>query len=155
MPGDIVRLRTGDFVPADVRVVSGDVGLDGSSLTGESRDVAKGAGALLYSGSIVRRGEAGCVVVLTGDRTFFGRTVELVQRARPRLHVEAVAATVVGQLFVIVGVLVGVAVVLAVLRGLALVDTVPLALVLLMSAVPVALPVMFTVSTAVGASELA
>jgi plasma-membrane proton-efflux P-type ATPase len=155
VPGDVVRVRAGDFVPADVRVLSGGLSVDESALTGESRDVAKRAGALLYSGTVVHRGEASGVVVLTGNRTYFGRTVELVQLARPRLHVEAVVATVVGRLFVLVGTLVAIAVVLAVLRGHPLLETAPLALVLLMSAVPVALPVMFTVSTAVGASALA
>jgi plasma-membrane proton-efflux P-type ATPase len=155
VPGDIVRLRAGDFVPADARVLSGELGLDESALTGESHDADKRRGDLLYSGSVVRRGEATGVVVLTGARTYFGRTIELVQLARPRLHVEAVVATVVGRLFVIVGVLVAISIGLAVLRGYPPLEAVPLALVLLMSAVPVALPVMFTVSTAVGAAHLA
>jgi plasma-membrane proton-efflux P-type ATPase len=155
VPGDIVRLRPGDYLPADVKIVSGELGVDQSGLTGESLEVEKHPGDLLYSGSVVRRGEATTVVVLTGERTYFGRTTELVQRARPKLHVEEVVSSVVGRLFVIVGFLVAVAVVAAIARGLPLLDILPLALVLLMSAVPVALPVMFTVSTAVGSMELA
>jgi magnesium-transporting ATPase (P-type) len=78
-----------------------------------------------------------------------------VQQARPKLHIEAVVAKVVRWLFVIVGALLGVVVVLSLVRGAPLIEMVPLMLVLLMSAVPVALPVMFTVSMAVGSKELA
>jgi H+-transporting ATPase len=94
-------------------------------------------------------------VMLTGARTCFGRTTELVQKARPRLHIEEVVATVVRWLFVIVGALLGVVIVLSLIHGTPLLEMVPLMLVLLMSAVPVALPVMFTVSMAVGSAELA
>ncbi len=86
------------------------------------------------------------MVILTGAQTYFGRTTELVQEARPKLHIEAVVAKVVRWLFAIVGALLGVVIVLSLLRGAPLLEMVPLLLVLLMSAVPVALPVMFTVS---------
>jgi uncharacterized protein (DUF302 family) len=147
-------LRAGDFIPADARLVAGELSVDQSALTGESLAVDKRPGDLLYSGSVVHRGEATAVVILTGARTYFGRTTELVQRARPKLHVEAVVSGVVGRLFMIVGLLVAGAVVLSVVRGFPLLDILPLALVLLMSAVPVALPVMITVSTAVGSMAL-
>src|SRR3984957_5068069 len=93
--------------------------------------------------------------MLTGAKTYFGRTTELVQEARPKLHIEAVVSKVVRWLFVIVGALIGVVVVVSVIRGAPLLEMIPLMLVLLMSAVPVALPVMFTVSMAVGSKELA
>src|ERR1700722_12964579 len=93
--------------------------------------------------------------MLTGAKTYFGRTTELVQEARPKLHIEAVVAKIVRWLFVIVGALLGVVIVLSLIRGAPLLEMVPLMLVLLMSAVPVALPVMFTVSMAVGSKELA
>jgi magnesium-transporting ATPase (P-type) len=78
-----------------------------------------------------------------------------VQKARPKLHIEAVVSKVVRWLFVIVGALLGVVIVLSLIRGVPLLEMIPLVLVLLMSAVPVALPVMFTVSMAVGSKELA
>ncbi len=155
VPGDIVRVRTGDIIPADVKLISGALGVDQSALTGESKEADKEPGDVLSSGSIVRRGEGNGVVMLTGANTYFGRTTELVQEARPKLHIEAVVAKIVRWLFVIVGVLLGVVVVLSVIRGAHLVEMIPLMLVLLMSAVPVALPVMFTVSMAVGSRELA
>ena len=155
VPGDIVRLRTGDIVPADVKLLAGALSLDQSALTGESQEVEREPGGVLPSGSVVRRGEGDGVVILTGARTLFGRTTELVQLARPRLHIEAVVGKVVRWLFLIVGALLGVVLVAALIRNAPLLEVLPLLLVLLMSAIPVALPVMFTVGMAVGAAELA
>jgi H+-transporting ATPase len=155
VPGDILRVRPGDIVPADVKLLAGTLTVDQSALTGESKDVDRAPGEVLSSGSVVRRGEGNGVVMLTGAKTFFGRTTELVQQARPKLHIEAVVSKVVRWLFVIVGALLGVVVVLSLVRGTPLLEMIPLVLVLLMSAVPVALPVMFTISMAVGSRELA
>jgi plasma-membrane proton-efflux P-type ATPase len=155
VPGDIVRIRPGDIIPADVKLLTGDLSIDQSALTGESKDADKAPGGVLSSGSVVRRGEGNGVVMLTGAKTYFGRTTELVQQARPKLHIEAVVAKVVRWLFVIVGALLGVVVVLSLIRHVSMLEMIPLLLVLLMSAVPVALPVMFTVSMAVGSKELA
>ena len=155
VPGDIIRVRPGDIIPADVKLLTGALGIDQSALTGESRDADKVPSNVLSSGSVVRRGEGNGVVILTGEKTYFGRTTQLVQEARPKLHIEAVIAKVVRWLFVIVGALLGLVIVLSLIRHAALLEMIPLMLVLLMSAVPVALPVMFTVSMAVGAKELA
>jgi H+-transporting ATPase len=155
VPGDIVRVRSGDIIPADVKLLTGSLSVDQSALTGESKDEEKAPGDVLSSRSIARRGEGNGVVMLTGAKTYFGRTTELVQQARPKLHIEAVVAKVVRWLFIIVGALLGMVVVMSLIRGAPLLEMVPLMLVLLMSAVPVALPVMFTVSMAVGSKELA
>jgi len=77
------------------------------------------------------------------------------ENAAPTLHVEEVITRVVKWLFLIVGVLVSVAVIASLIEGFSLLEILPLSLVLLMSAVPVALSVMFTVSIAVGSMELA
>src|SRR5487761_2228535 len=155
VPGDIVRVRPGDIIPADVKLLTGALSVDQSALTGESKDADKKPGEVLSSGSIVRRGEGNGVVMLTGAKTYFGRTTQLVQEARPKLHIEAVVAKVVRWLFIIVGALVCLVIVLSLIRGSPLIETLPLMLVLLMSAVPVALPVMFTVSMALGSKDLA
>ncbi len=93
--GDVVRSRAGDFVPADEKLVTGNLEIDQSALTGESMVVEKKPSDVLYSGSVVKRGEANGVVVSTGVKTFLGRTTELVQLARPKLHMEEVVSSVV------------------------------------------------------------
>jgi plasma-membrane proton-efflux P-type ATPase len=155
VPGDIVRVRPGDIIPADVKLLTGALSVDQSALTGESKDADKAPGDVLSSGSVVRRGEGNGVVMLTGAKTYFGRTTELVQQARPKLHIDAVMAKVVRWLFLVVGALLGMVVVMSLMRGTPLLEMVPLMLILLMSAIPLSLPVMFTVSMAVGSKELA
>jgi H+-transporting ATPase len=155
VPGDIVRVRAGDFVPADLKVVTDTVEVDQSALTGESAIIEKKTDDLLYSGSIIKRGESTGIVVLTGTRTYFGRTAQLVQIAKPKMHIEAVISNVVRWLLIIVIALIVLAIVFSVLEAKNLFDLLPIILVLLLSAIPVALPAMFTVSTAVGSMELA
>jgi len=154
VPDDVVRIRTGDFVPADVMVAEGYLEVDQSTLTGESFGVEKNSGDLLYSGSVVKRGEAKGIVMAIGSNTYFGRTAQLVQLAKPKLHIEKVISSVVRWLLVIVSVLAIVVLVCSMFRGFGIIDTLPMLLVILLSAIPVALPAMFTVSMALGAMDL-
>ncbi|MDR3431352.1 MAG: HAD-IC family P-type ATPase, partial [Rouxiella aceris] len=154
VPGDIIRVRSGDFVPADIKVVEGEVKVDQSALTGESAEVKMTIASNLYSGSIVKRGEANGLVLTTGAATFFGRTTQLVQMAHHGEHIEELISKVVSRLLTVVSILVAVTLVIAAYRDLPLLEVLPLALVVLLSAIPVALPVMLTVTTAYGAKEL-
>jgi len=154
VPGDVLRLRAGDFVPADAKVISGAASVDQSALTGESVESGKGPEGLLYSGSLIRHGEVSALALFTGTRTYYGRTTQLVQSARPRLHVEEVVGRLVRWLLLITGALTASALAVALLRGFSLLEILPLLLLLLLGALPVALPVMFTVSMALGALEL-
>ncbi len=155
VPGDIVRVRPGDIIPADVKLLTGALAVDQSALTGESKEADKGPAEVLSSGSVVRRGEGNGVVMLTGAKTYFGRTTELVQQARPKLHIDAVVAKIVRWLFLVVSALLVMVTVVSLVRGTPLLEMVPLMLILLTSAIPLSLPVMFTVSMAVGSKELA
>lgn len=152
--GDVVRVRAGDFIPADLQDIEGAVGLDQSSLTGESRAVEKTSGDMLYSGSVLASGEATGVVVATGAGTYFGRTAQLVAGASPKMHVEEIISRIVKWLFAIIGTLTAITIAVSLARQTPLMETLPIVLLLLMSAIPVALPVMFTVSMALGSVEL-
>ncbi len=154
VPGDIVRMRAGDFIPADLKISEGTLDVDQSSLTGESLAVEKNKNDMLFSGSIVKSGETTAVVVLTGSKTYFGKTTELVQNAKPKLHMEEVISKVVRWLLVIVGSFLGIAMVLSYFQGIPFINILPLILVLMVSAIPVALPAMFTISMALGSMEL-
>ncbi len=79
VPGDIVRVRLGDIIPADIKLMDGDYLLvDESALTGESLPVEKHVSDVAYSCSIIRQGEMNALVVATGMKTYFGRTAKLV-----------------------------------------------------------------------------
>ena len=154
VPGDVVRLRAGDFVPADVKIAEGIASVDQSSLTGESQAIEKKKDGELYGGSVVQRGEVTGIVTATGKKTYFGKTVELVQVAKPRLHMEQVTSRVVKWLVAIVSSFLLVAFIFTVLRGIGLLGVLPLAVVLMVSAIPVALPTMFTISMALGSVQM-
>ncbi|MDE1861930.1 MAG: plasma-membrane proton-efflux P-type ATPase [Thaumarchaeota archaeon] len=154
VPGDIVRMRSGDFVPADAKIIGGNVEVDKSALTGESLPVEVLEGGMLYSGSVIRKGESSCLVVSTGLGTYFGKTVRLVQIAKPKMHSEEFTSRIVKVLLAMAGVLIGALVVFSTLRG-GFVSVLPLSITLLVSAIPVALPVMFSITMALGSLELA
>lgn len=152
--GDIIRIRAGDFVPADVKIIDGSIGVDQSALTGESQLIQKTTNDILYSGSIVKNGECSAVVVFIGNKTYFGKTTELVELAKPKLNIEHMITKVVKFLMVIVIGSLAVTFVVSYVRGENLFALLPLMLILLVSAIPVALPAMFTVSMALGSQQL-
>jgi H+-transporting ATPase len=87
VPGDIVHVRLGEIVPADLNLLSGEsLDVDQSALTGESLPVEKHANDIAYSGSVVQRGEMDAVVVATGMNSYFGRTARLVEEANTESH---------------------------------------------------------------------
>jgi H+-transporting ATPase len=155
VPGDVIRLRAGDVIPADVSIAEGEAEVDQSALTGESLTVEKKVTDTLYSGAVVKRGEITGIVAAIGAKTYFGRTVELVEIAKPKLHMEEVTSKVVQWLLAMVGALVILGLILTMVRGFPLLDILPLSVVLLLSAIPIALPTMFTLSMALGSLALA
>ena len=155
VPGDVVRVRIGDLLPADIKIVDGSLGLDQSVLTGESGIVDKLPAEIAYSGSAVKRGEATGIVDATGTKTYFGRTISLLELAKPKLHMEEVTVKVARQLAIIVLASLLIVFVYAVLTGFELAVLLPLAGVLLIASVPVAMPTMFTINMALGSAVLA
>ncbi|HXZ30030.1 MAG TPA: HAD-IC family P-type ATPase, partial [Dehalococcoidia bacterium] len=155
VPGDIISVGLGDIVPADAKLISGDLSIDQSILTGESLPIDAQESAIIYSGSIVKRGEAKCVVVNTGVNTYFGKTAELVKTAKPKSHQEQIMLAIVRyMMFLGVGALVLVATYAAII-GTGILSIITFAVIFLMGAVPVALPAVLAIVQAVGAMELA
>jgi H+-transporting ATPase len=156
VPGDVIRLRLGDIVPADARLLSGDpVEVDQSALTGESLPVTVNAGDPVYSGSIIRRGEVDALVYATGPDTYFGATAHLVQEAQSVSHFQRAVLRIGNFLIILAAVLVAAIVAVATLRGDPILTTIEFALVLLVAAIPVAMPTVLSVTMAVGARLLA
>jgi H+-transporting ATPase len=155
VPGDAVHVRMGDLVPADLRLLDGQVQLDQSSLTGESLPTEAGSGADAFSGSVVTRGEATGEVTATGARTRFGKTAELVRGAKTVSHLETMIFGIVKYLVLLDSVLVAALLIYALATGMPLAEVIPFALILLVASVPVALPATFTLATALGSLELA
>ncbi|MGC1871078.1 MAG: plasma-membrane proton-efflux P-type ATPase [Acidobacteriaceae bacterium] len=156
VPGDVIRLRLGDIVPADARLLAGDsVEVDQSALTGESLPATCIPGEGVFSGSILRQGEADAMVYGTGTDTYFGKTVQLVEEAHTVSHFQKSVLKIGNYLIILAVALVAVIVTVALLRHDAALDTLEFALVLLVAAIPVAMPTVLSVTMAVGARLLA
>lgn len=165
VPGDVIRVRLGDVIPADLKFLEGDaVKIDQSSLTGESLPVTKNEGDEGYSGSVVKQGEIEAVVTSTGVNTFLGRAAEQIAGADSHGRLQMVLTTVGN--FCMVSILVWCFIELVVQMagrsgenpcyivtdgclGVANI------LVLIVGGIPVAMPTVLSVTLAIGSSALA
>ena len=155
VPGDLIVLGRGDVIPADGRIVQGTAEADESALTGESLPVSKQPGDRVFSGTILSRGSPHVRVLATGSSTQFGRTAELTGAQGPRSHFQAAIFSIGRYLIAIAMSLVGVIVIVSLLRGASLTETLEFALVVTIASIPVALPAVLSVTMAVGARYLA
>jgi len=155
VPGDIIRLRLGDIIPADVKLFEGDyLSIDQSALTGESLPVSKKAGDIAYSGSVAKQGEMVALVTSTGADTYFGRTAKLVQAAGAASHFQKAVLQIGDYLIYLSLGLVTVLILVQLERGDRLLTLVQFALILTVASIPVALPAVLSVTMAVGALAL-
>jgi H+-transporting ATPase len=156
VPGDVIRMRLGDIVPADARLLDGDaIQVDQSALTGESLPAERKSGDAVFSGSIIRRGEIGALVYATGSNTYFGKTAQLVQEAHTVSHFQKAVLKIGNYLIFLAVVLVAIIVTVAIWRGDPILSTLQFALVLTVAGIPVAMPTVLSVTMAVGARLLA
>jgi len=156
VPGDLMRVRIGEIVPADARLLAGDpIEVDQSALTGESLPVEAKPGDAVYSGSIVKQGETEGLVYGTGQNTYFGKTAHLVETARTVSHFQRAVLKIGDFLIVIALALVILILGVALFRGDNMLTTLEFTLVLTVAAVPVAMPAVLSVTMAVGARKLA
>ncbi len=156
VPGDVIRLRLGDIIPADARLLEGDpVEIDESALTGESLPASRGPGDAVFSASIVRQGEIGALVYATGTNTYFGKTAELVQGSETVSHFQRAVLKIGTYLIILALAMVGLIILVSLIRGDPFLTTLQFALVLTVAAIPVAMPTVLSVTMAVGARLLA
>ena len=155
VPGDIIRLRLGDIVPADVILLDGDyLSIDQSALTGESLPVSKSKGDSAFSGSIVKQGEMVAVVIATGKNTYFGKTAQLVSTAKTVSHFQKAVLTIADYLIYVSLALVAILILFQLHRGDPWLELVQFALILTVASIPVAMPAVLSVTMAVGALAL-
>jgi H+-transporting ATPase len=156
VPGDVVRVRLGVIIPADIKLFDGDYLLtDESALTGESLPVEKHVSDVAYSGSIARQGEMNGLVVATGMSTFFGRTAKLVEEAKTQSHFQKAVIKIGDYLIILALALVSLIFLVALFRNESMLETLQFALILTVAAIPAALPAVLSVTMAVGAMALA
>jgi len=155
VPGDVIRLRPGDIIPADAILLKGDfLSVDQSALTGESLPVSKEKGDGVYSGAIVKQGEMTALVTATGAKTYFGRTARLVGEAGKASHFQKAVLHIGDYLIYLSLGLVAILVLVQLFRGTSLPELLEFALILTVASIPVAMPAVLSVTMAVGAMIL-
>jgi len=159
VPDDIIKVKIGDIVPADCELLGGSDSLqvDQSALTGESLPVGKKSGDLLYANAIIKQGEMIAKVTATALNTYFGKTVGLVEKAEKneKSHFQKMVIRVGNFLIILTVFMIAVIVYAGLKRDEPVVDLLIFALVLTISAIPVAMPAVLTVTMALGARVLA
>lgn len=156
VPGDVIRVRLGDVVPADARLLDdAELQVDQSALTGESLPVQRGLGDALLSGAVISRGEGDALVYATGASSFFGRTTALVKEAGTVSHFQRAVLQIGNYLIVIAVALISLTLAVSLARGNPALRTLEFALVVTIASIPVALPAVLSVTMAVGARQLA
>ena len=169
VPGDIIFVDAGDKVPADARLIETlDLEVNEASLTGEAFAVTKDENFILcgdmllaqkknmvFAGTLIERGKATAVVVATGLYTEIGKIAGLIKEieepATPLQKKIANAARLLGiGIFIVVGLLI----VIGFIKGTPFADIFVTGLALLVSAIPVGLPVMITIVLIVGMRRL-
>ncbi len=159
VPGDIIKVKIGDIIPADIKIVEvSDYALvDQSALTGESLPVEKKKDDIAYSNSIVKQGEIIGIVVNTGVNTYFGKTVALVAKAEreQRSHFQKMVIKVGNFLILVTVAMIAIILWHGFTHHENPYELIVFSLVLTVSAIPVALPTVLTVTMAIGAMNLA
>ena len=156
VPGDVVRVRLGDIIPADVKLIEGEYLLtDESALTGESLPVEKHLSDIGYASSIVKQGEMSALVVNTAAKTFFGKTAKLVEIAKTPSHFQKAISKIGDYLIFLAIGLVAIIVIVSIFRGQNILGIIQFALILTVAGIPAALPAVLSVTMAVGAIALA
>jgi len=156
VPGDIVRLRIGDIIPADAKLLEGDpVQVDQSALTGESLPVEHKPGDTVFSGSIIKQGEIDGLVYATGKDSYYGKTAELVESAVTKSHLQRAIVKIADYLLIIAAALAVLIIGVAISRHDPILTVLQFVLVLTIAAVPVAMPAVLSVTMALGAKTMA
>jgi len=155
VPGDVIRIRLGDVIPADVRLRDGAyLSVDQAALTGESLPVAKTPGEDAYSGSVAKQGEMLAQVTATGAQTFLGRTAKLVEGAGAVSHFQRAVMRIGDFLILVALILSAILIVVELFRGAPPATLLQFVLILVVASIPVAMPAVLSVTMALGALAL-
>ena len=167
VPSDLIILEEGDRVPADARLIEVlDLKVDEASLTGESIPVTKRNVVLndvqlaertnmVFMGTLVVYGKAKAVVVATGMKTEIGKIAEMIQVGERETPLQLKLVEFGKWLALVAFSIAGVVFALGFLRGQNIYDMFLTSVALAVSAVPEGLPVIVTITLAIGVQRMA
>jgi len=153
--GDLIKLKLGDIIPADCLLLDGEyLTVDQSALTGESLPVTRTEGELIYSGTAVSQGNMTVIISETGRETFSGKTAGLVSSAHSVSHFQKAILKIGNCLIYMSLILVALLITVQLYRSVPLIELIQFSLILIVASIPVAMPVVLSVSMAIGALKL-
>lgn len=155
VPGDIVHVKVGDVVPADVEIINGNASVNESALTGESIDVTKEAGETIFSASTISHGEVISSVTAIGVKSSFGKTAELVRTAEPPGRLQILLFKIVRYLAYLDVILAVILVITAFIHGTPWQELLPFLVILFIATIPISMPSSFAVANSLEAKNLA
>ena len=155
VPGDIVHVRVGDIVPADIEIINGNASVNESALTGESINVTKEAGETIFAGSTITHGEEIARVSAIGNKSSYGKTVELVRTAEAPGRLQVLLFNIIRYLAYLDILLIVILVITALIRGTPWQELLPFLAILIIATIPISMPSAFTVANALEAHGLA
>jgi H+-transporting ATPase len=155
VPADIVHVKVGDIVPADIEIINGNISVNESALTCESIDVTKEAGQTIYSASTISHGEAIASVSAIGAKSSYGKTAELVRTAEAPGRLQTLLFNIVRYLAYLDVVLAVILVITSFIHGTPWQDLLPFLVILFIATIPISMPSSFTVANSLEAKNLA
>ncbi|XP_046741322.1 calcium-transporting ATPase type 2C member 1 [Diprion similis] len=169
VPGDIVHLNIGDRVPADIRIFEAiDLAIDESSFTGETEPAQKNIAPLLktnghsvkkniaFMGTLVRCGNGKGIVVNTGEKSEFGEVFAMMQAEEaPKTPLQRSMDILGTQLSFYSFCIIGIIMLIGWIQGKPLLEMFTISVSLAVAAIPEGLPIVVTVTLALGVMRMA
>ena len=152
--GDLISLKRGDVLAADVKIVQGQITVDESSITGESKAIKKSVGKTAYAGTTVVDGDALATVVATGSNSRSGKTINLINNSAAPGHLQQLLTRIIYYLCLLDGVLTLILVIAALIRGQNVIEMLPFLAMMFIASIPVAMPSTFALSNSFEATRL-
>ncbi|AET40506.1 Ca(2+)/Mn(2+)-transporting P-type ATPase PMR1 Ecym_6112 [Eremothecium cymbalariae DBVPG len=178
VPGDLVQFKVGDRIPADVRIIeSVDLSLDESTLTGENEPMHKSSvevsrapysnvpGGIIpisdrscigFMGTLVREGHGKGIVIATGKHTMFGAVFEMMSSIeKPKTPLQMAMDKLGRDLSYVSFILIGIIFLIGIIQGRSWLDMFQISVSLAVAAIPEGLPIIVTVTLALGVLRMA
>lgn len=152
--GDLISLKRGDVLAADVKIAQGQITVDESSITGESKAIKKSVGDTAYAGTTVVDGDALAVVTATGSNSRSGKTINLINNSAAPGHLQQLLTKIIYYLCLLDGVLTLILVIAALIRGQNVIEMLPFLAMMFIASIPVAMPSTFALSNSFEATRL-
>jgi len=152
--GDLISLKRGDVLAADVKIAQGQITVDESSITGESKPIKKSVGDTAYAGTTVVDGDALAIVTATGSNSRSGKTINLINNSAAPGHLQQLLTKIIYYLCLLDGVLTLILVIAALIRGQNVIEMLPFLAMMFIASIPVAMPSTFALSNSFEATRL-